>query len=897
MKLPINFNDSYPLTLGVADDYFALSTRLKRLGRAPKQPRRRAAWLLCAALLVSFGAVVPVELTARAQEEAKSAAKDANKTRSLRGMVRDFRGEPVANATVYIMEPMDNGGEPKAQTRTDASGKFALDKLGIDQYGVVVFVDGARRGIAEKQFDLNSADAAGDFAIKLPQPSFVDLLMSDKNGRRIKGVEVRLGRVGSSFNSWMAMPRAVKARYRATTDAVGIAVFPPLPRGMLARFVLADQISKPTEFGLGDLRGGKWAPLAAEDAVRLNRTGVMRPITLVPPIRLEGRVTLEDGGAKGNVLILARRINAAEAKGNDENREQIIAQTRSNAQGRYVMDGLRPGRYYVWVYPEKQLVKDYIGPSYERDLNARTNRVDFQLSRGALIQGVVTAQNTGKPVKGQTMWLFDSQENNQYVITDARGYFKFRALGGKQRLRVHENGGNSPPPGFSLPVKSEFNFSVKNGQKRDFKIELPGKAAGAPLRGVVLNPDGTPAAGATVGYRTVGSYTYELQRMTADAQGKFELPARASLKLTQLFADKGELTTPNSIVARPGRPVRLQLAAGAWSVLVGRVVDEKKRPVAGAKINLAVFYSTTGYGGNQTTTDANGDYSYRHLRSDINAYISASKSGYTESSQLLNGLKAGQTTRVDLSVQSAPLTLSGVLYGLDGKPARNYQAWVGGLSRSVKVGDDGRFFFPQVPAGLVSIRVAQQNNSDFGQMYRWKPFEARGGAKNVVLRLSQRQIATPVREFQTPENKIKPAALIGALAPPIKATKWSGGRALSLAVLRGKPVLLAFDTFRAGEGNELRDFARAFPEVQVVGVQQTFPKPLGLSQLSADEAARALGFPIAVDAALPTKKASGWQTARSYGNAPYAVIGRDGKIIYVGDRLDRALALATSDLN
>ena len=897
LLLGADASPSSPLTAGVNDHFFALKTRLKRLNRAPMQPRRRAAWLLGAALLLSFAAVVPLRLTARAQDEAKPATPAARKTRDLRGTVRDFNGKPVANATVSIMEPMDNGGEPQAQTRTDANGKFALDKLDIDQYGVVAFVDAGARGVTEKQFDLDGADNADNFSIKLPQQSVASLVLRDQKQRPIKGVEVRLSRVGGSFNSWMAMPRAVKARYRATSDAAGLVKFPPLPREMLARFALTDQVSKPTNFGLGDLRGGQWAPLAAEDAVRLGGEGAVKFITLVPPVRLEGRVTLENGGAKGNVLILAHRVNAAQEAGDNANREPFIAQTRSNAQGKYAIDGLRPGHYYVWVYPKKQLVKEFIGPSYERDLARKINRVDFQLSRGAIIQGVVTAENTGKPVKGQTMWLFDSQENNQYVITDARGYFKFRALGGKQRLRVHKNGSNSPPPGFRVPAQSEFNFQIKNGEKRDFKIALPGRAAGEPIRGVVLNPDGTPAAGAAVNYRIVGSYGSKLKKVTANAAGKFELPARASLKLVQLFADKGELATPQSVIARPGRETRLQLAANGWSAIKGRVVDEKKQPVAGVEIKLALFYGTTGFGGNITTTDANGNYAYGHLHPGISAQVSASKSGYTEDFQPNQALKAGETTRVNLALRGAPLTLSGVLYAADGKPARNYEAWVGGLSRSVKVGSDGRFFFPHVPAGEVTIRVAPQGDFDWSESNKWKPFSARGGDKNLVLRLSERQLAPLFGTLETRKNKIKPESLLGKMAPPIQATRWSGGRAFSLAALRGQPVLLFFDAFRAGEAGEVRDFARAFPHVQVVGVQLTVPEAFGLPQLGADQAARALGFPIAVDAALPTEKLGGWRTAHSYGEARYVAIGRTGTVIYAGDEIDRALALASASAN
>ena len=885
------------LTAGVNDNFFALQTRLARLGRAPMQPRRRVGWILVGALLLSFGAVVPIELTARAQNETEVVAK----AQSLRGTVRDFNGKPVAGATVYVMDPMDNGGDPRAQTRTDANGKFALNKLKIDQYGVVVFVDAGRRGVTEKQFDSNSRDDANNFAIQLPKASFVNLLMADKSGRRIKGVEVRLFRVGNSFNSWMAMPRAVKARYHATTDAVGIAVFPPLPLGMLAQFELADEISKPTQFGWGDLRGGKYAPLAAEDAVRLNRTGVMHSIILVPSVQLEGRVTLEDGSAKGNVLILARRINAAEAAGKDVQREQLIAQTRSNAQGKYVMDGLRPGRYYVWVYPEKQLVKDYIGPSYERDLNDKTNRVDFKLSRGAIIQGVVVSKNTGKPVKGQTMWLFDSQENNQYAITDARGYFKFRALGGKQRLRVHANGSNSPPPGFRLPAQSEFNFTIQNGQKRDFKIALLGQPLNKPTSGVIVGPDKKPVAGAKVVYRMVGSsIDSQLHFASADKNGRFALPMKWSAVPTQLWADADAATTPGATIAAAGATLTLQLQSGAWSSVSGHVLDQSGKAVAGAQVSL--FQNIDGNGINptfKTVSDAQGRYQFERLRPGLSANVKATKTGYapdySKGFGQIETLQSAENRAVDIAMLTANRSLAGRIWDEAGKPAAGYRVSASGSDKLATTDKNGRFALAGVTSGGYSLSVSSPRGET-----TWNPFPEQDTNQTIKIRLrkaqrfswNQLQITPPV----APAIKGAARQLVGQSAPAIRASQWSNGKALSLTSLRGQIILLAFDPFVFDANSQLRDFARSFAgRIVVLGVQQTSERSADPRwEKSLNQIAKELGFPIAVDAALPAKTAKGWQTFSAYGNAPYIVIGRDGKVVYAGNKLDRAIELATA---
>ena len=56
-----------PLTADVSDGFFALKTRLRRLGRAPQNPRKRTRVLFTAALIISFAAVVPLRLVSRAQ--------------------------------------------------------------------------------------------------------------------------------------------------------------------------------------------------------------------------------------------------------------------------------------------------------------------------------------------------------------------------------------------------------------------------------------------------------------------------------------------------------------------------------------------------------------------------------------------------------------------------------------------------------------------------------------------------------------------------------------------------------------------------------------------------------------------------------------------------------------
>ncbi len=882
-----------PLTAGVNDGFFTLHTRLARLSKSPKMPRRRVRWLCLAALLISFAAVVPIELTARAQN--KEAAVAANrKPQDVSGKVVDASGKPLAGATVYALA-MRPDSQPLPTVETDSKGQFTLRGAKQGDLDMSVFADAGARGFGESYV----SGQADDIVIRLAAPAQVRVRFVDASGRPVPNLKVNLRSIGASTTSWKDLPGSVKQRFQTTTNARGEATFSGLPLGDVAQFTLADTIFKDTIFkdtifGMGDLRGTRFAPLATEDAVAIQTPLTRQTIRLLNPVRLEGRVAL-DGKAKGNVLILARRINAAEAAGNTENRERLIAQTRSNAQGKYVMDGLRPGRYGVWVYPEKPAVREFVGPSYERDLKDKINRVDFKLSRGALIQGVIVSKATGKPVKGQTMWLFDSQENNQYVITDARGYFKFRALGGKQRLRVHANGSNSPPPGYVLPAKSEFNFTVKNGEKRDFKIALPGKGVVAPIRGVVVGPDGQPVAGAQVFYRTVGGWGSQLNKsVTTDAQGHFALPDKDSLKPAQLFADKDELTTPYSAIALPGKMAQLQLAADAWASIEGRVTDEKQRPLSGVAVDLTHFYGTTGISGDKTTTDKNGQFRYQRQRPNTSVWVQTNKTGYSQGHALdFTPLPTGQTRRLELTMRRASKTLAGIVYGTDGKPARGYQVNASGQSKTVRTDSNGRFLIPQVMEGKISVWVYGPKSMGISD---WPPVSAMGGDQKLVIRLAKVPRDTRYRQVeQSFADAVKPETLIGKAAPPIRATRWAGSRPIALDKLRDKPVFLVIARFDGNDG-EVRDFARSFGDrIHFIGVQIQLEAAIN-SQLkvSAEEAARRMGFPIAVDAVLPAKKFAGWQTAQSYGYAPYVVIGRDGRVLYAGDKLDRAIELATA---
>lgn len=863
-----------PLTAGVNDGFFALQTRLKRLGRAPMQPRRRMAWLLGAALLVSFIAVVPIELTARAQNKA------APQMRALSGTVRDYVGKPMVGATVYVMAPLRNGDAPLQTATTDAKGQFQL--IGIKGQPEFLVDAGARGMVHYANYDRLDSP----LNVRVAPAARTRLRFIDGKGKPVSGLRVSLRRAGPSQNLWANIPKSIFNAMQGTTNARGEVDFRTLPANFVAQFQL----------DAAQIKARQLSQIGIDELVDLDAPQTDKIIVIRHTITLVGHVTLPNGSNAAGTSVMTRRISAAEARSVSGSVgsawENYGKPVLVDVKGNYRIENLRPGNTLVWFRPGSKN-SNGIEFSKQQTLKSPLERVDAVLPRGGLIQGVIVSQQTGKPIVGKALGLRNSQGNYDYTTTDARGYFRLRSLAGAQHLWIPAQGIIAPLEDIDS-AKNRFDFDLKVGEKREFKIALPTQPTVAPIRGVVVGPDGVAVSGANMFYRTIAGWGSDLKKSApTDAQGRFVLPADSSDKTVQLFADKGEMTTPYSTIITPGKTARLQLAPNAWASIEGRITDKNKRPLAGIAVNLTHFYGKTGLSGDRTSTDKNGEFRYVHLRPNSSVWVDATKSGYTTANIMDSApLQSGQTRHLDLTMQRASKTLSGVVYGTDGKPARGYSVSASGQNRNARTDGNGRFQIPQVLEGKIAVVIYSPKSIGVSD---WRPVSATGGDQNVVIHLAKVPLDTRNQQFENSlANVIKPETLIGKPAPPIRAIRWANNRVLALDKLRDKPVFLVFVPFNNSD-NEVRDFAHSHGNrVHFVGVQLPLEDADAQIKVSAEEVARRMGFPVAVDAALPTKNTLGWQTAQSYGYAPYVVIGRDGRVLYAGDKLERAIELATA---
>lgn len=653
MKLPFfNFDDSYPLTLGVADDYFTLSTRLKRLGRAPMQPRRRAAWLLSAALLVSFAAVVPFKLTARAQNERAAA--------ELSGIVRDQNGQAVADATVYLA--LRNRAEPLETTTTSADGRFTFSSEIENNRRVLVWADAGARGLGLGYISQGNSGARLSNPIIAPRVP-VKLLLVAPDGKRAANVRVRVGQMGPEPDEQWIVPRPISQKLQTQTNARGEAVFAGLPAGQIAQFWLSDQKYYPTQVGFGDLRGGQYAPLDISDAVKVGKTKGWKLIRLVAPVTLRGRVTTPAGIGKSGALVIAQNLYSRSA-GNFY-RVPMTPQARTDAGGNYVMKGLQPDFYRVEVVAEPWLAQSYVSPIEVSELKAPNERVDLALSRGGLIRGVVRQKGTRLPAVGQSVGLFDFKRNYQVTKTNERGAFQFRANAGDALVWTQNGGGDGKlpvqmfsgqfsfedvetkdyhdtPRGFRAmstmkaekftlaPANSKNDHSaehdivigasqlafvpVKAGAARDIAMEMPAKALvkTATLKGMVSLPNGK-GKDAIVMVRPAADIDYSnaIEKPT-DARGRYSITGLKPGRYT-IIAGLDDVTKQNWAAPKMKQTIKMGINRADIKLSHGALIEGVVRAKSNHQTIAGVEVLTADADGDGTIekTKSNGAFRFR----------------------------------------------------------------------------------------------------------------------------------------------------------------------------------------------------------------------------------------------------------------------------------------------
>ena len=537
----------------------------------------------------------------------------------LLGRVVDAAERPIADARVVVQGAQRFVMGNRNSVTTDAAGRFTATRSVDNQilpsqpgYPVKIqLADG-------REFDADAVprSGAGEATVKLPillanSPRGPDQVAHDE----IAGVVVDAQ--GRPLEGVLAHAYSWVPKHKAVSDKEGRFRITNLPEEGKLEVRISAAGYEPREFPRQPTGQAGWVVVLG------NRT------------YFEGRVLAPTGTPVADAPIRAdsgmKRLEASIMS-------HCWTETRSDKQGRYRLY-VEPGVYDIQVRVADvgvlRLTKEAIATDEARPL-------DLTLAPGVNFVARVVDAQTGAPVAGFT--IEDWQNPIITGTSDATGLLQIPAMmPGPIMFRWF--GKNE---GFGrwwsaacLNEWTRFQATARFGFQRNFDgldFDMrPGMEPvtvqverAATIRGVVLDPDGKPVAGATVAPALAGSgnsLTGDTRfSVETDKDGAYtmRLPASGAIEYN-LIAHDGKYNEPtrtwaNGVIppfrTQPGQVLEgVTLRLTRASTVTGRVVDAAGKPVAGREVRAsAVDKRENRYYDPTTKTAADGTFTLRGVR-------------------------------------------------------------------------------------------------------------------------------------------------------------------------------------------------------------------------------------------------------------------------------------------
>ncbi|RKH42799.1 carboxypeptidase regulatory-like domain-containing protein [Corallococcus sp. AB050B] len=240
-----------------------------------------------------------------------------------------------------------------------------------------------------------------------------------------------------------------------------------------------------------------------------------------------------------------------------EGEAPVLAQTVTDDDGSFVLDGLPAGAVTLWALGEA-------GAAVQPEVEAGSDGVTLMLEAGIFLSGEVVDAFTRAPIPGaQVTWVHEAGSRFFDGLADAQGRFRIGPL----------------PPGRYVKVASAKGWRTKAfledvwlDADSDVTLELQRKV---PLAGVVLTPAGLPASGLTL-HLSARDERSDSQSTRSDAEGRFhfeEVPAISH----RLWAWTDDETAFGEVEVLP--PANAVLRLESVTFIEGTVRDEQGTPV------------------------------------------------------------------------------------------------------------------------------------------------------------------------------------------------------------------------------------------------------------------------------------------------------------------------------
>jgi protocatechuate 3,4-dioxygenase beta subunit len=642
---------------------------------------------------------------------------------AVSGKVVGPDGKPVPQARLFVFDSEEWTAAPQKQAGPDGAFSFELPPLaGRRSYRYLV-ATAPDVGLGCDWIGVAAAGPAPlrDAVLRLPKDVPVRGRLVDLEGKPIAGARVRVTDLftgkDDTLNEFVRLwskekdrqeqafralhgkrlyaAKATAGHFTAVTDADGRFTLPGIGRDRCPLLTVSARgkgsqvcivVVRPDFQPAGGNATGS-PVLGPEFTLPLTPavpvSGVVRDAAKKPlaGVRVRGQVDLSDSDLNGWLVL-------------------PDLETVTDAEGRYVLDGLPKAKKYVFLADPKPgepsthhfVVHDDGAPGIA------PVTVDFDLPRGVVLTGRITDMKTGKPVRGcvfyrplwSNKWVeehpgYDSPGLGPWYAdaqnwTDADGRFTLTVVPGPGILHAQVLGHDTerdyalarlaPEDDTDEIVHKqfgEFKTFKTSGQGGGFGpmnlnayrvLRIPADARtfnsdvtvdpGVDRVVKIVGPDGQPVSGAWVlNERSLGGFSEPLRgsEFTAFALDP-EHPRR-------IYAqhDGKKLAGFVALDGKEAGPVVLQLEATA--TLTGRVVDGEGKPLAGYRVEpdyddaeIGILLNTRRmYGTTPVVTAADGTFRLEHIPAGLSVRLHATKKsgeslGHTTPKRTL---KAGQT--------------------------------------------------------------------------------------------------------------------------------------------------------------------------------------------------------------------------------------------------------------
>jgi protocatechuate 3,4-dioxygenase beta subunit len=585
-------------------------------------------------------------------------------TGDLTGVVKDAQDKPIENATVRIA-----GGPELRSVRTDDKGKYTLTDLipgTYDMYGQKPGYTSRHKGDVSVPAN---ATTTLDFKLEWGDNSVgaLEVFAVDSSGQVLPDATVDLTRLGSLVS-------------RSTTDSSGSIVFPGLT---------------PATYRVQATRPG-FAPSAAKN-IRVNAKA-MASVNLKLKRdarqvgRLSGTVRDRSGAAVANAKVT---VVAGLSEG----------ETRTSSQGSYQLTGLIPGDGYAIQVAAQGFSTQTTG---NISINAQQLTLrDVTLLPNSPTKGSLTGTITdpqGNPVPFATVSITAGPGIGDQALSGTDGFYSFTDLAPSTDYAIlAESSGFSSAGRGAIRVVAGVT-SVVNLQLAT-QTSPPGTVAGTvraasgqTLANVIVTALIGPSAGQTT--TTDGSGQYRLEGLQPDPSYTIRFTKTGYLAVTKplIEVESGFTTTLN--VALSEQDVSVGTIAGVVKNADGKVIK-------GAKVTITAGPSSP----LDTTTAADGSFTFRNLRIGTGYAIKVEKADYVTVTRTALKVTESQTTRADFTIDKVASvgTISGRVTDLIGHGIANAVVDVvegPRLPDFVRTDSTGRFTFDTLPSGRYTLEAS-----------------------------------------------------------------------------------------------------------------------------------------------------------------------------------------------